>query len=230
MSPAETSDAPIRVFLIDDHITILWGLERLIETEGPRMRVIGKATSVASAIPLIIEGAPDVVVLDLDLGTENGLDAIPHLLESCRVKILVLTGVRDSAAHESAIRAGALGVIGKEAAPTELLQAIHRVHRGQLTVDQVTTERLLGTIARGSAAPPRSAEEAQIASLTARERDIVVRLREHPKQALREIAAALGITERTLRNHLTSIYDKLRVSGRLELYVFSMQHMNDRTD
>ena len=84
--------------------------------------------------------------------SENGLDTIPELLKKSAAKILVLTGVRDASAHEAAIRAGALGVVGKEIASAELLQAIERVHRGELSVDRQTTERLLATISRSPVA------------------------------------------------------------------------------
>jgi DNA-binding NarL/FixJ family response regulator len=228
VSRASRAEPPIRIFIIDDHPTILWGLERLIESEGPRMVVVGKATGSAAAMLLIEKARPDVVLLDLDLGQENGLDTIPELLKKSTAKILVLTGVRDAGAHEAAIRAGALGVVGKEIASAELLQAIERVHRGELSVDRRTTERLLETISRSQPAPGRSAEEERIASLTAREHDIVLSLMRQPQLPLKDVAASLAISERTLRNHLSSIYEKLGVSGRLELYVFSAKQMLDK--
>ena len=178
---------------------------------------------------LIEQARPDVVLLDLDLGDENGLDTIPELLRKSAAKILVLTGVRDTSAHEAAIRAGALGVVGKEIASAELLQAIERVHRGELSVDRQTTERLLATISRNPSPPGVHPEEERVASLTARERDIVLSLMRQPQVPLKEAAESLGISERTLRNHLSSIYEKLGVSGRLELYVFSSKQMLDKT-
>jgi two-component system nitrate/nitrite response regulator NarL len=225
VSPAQRAQAPIRIFIIDDHPTIIWGLERLIESEQPRMVVVGTATESAPAMQLVEQAQPDVVLLDLDLGKENGLDTIPALLKKSAAKILVLTGVRDTSAHEAAIRAGALGVVGKEIASTELLQAIERVHRGELSVDRHMTERLLATISRNQRTPARSFEEEKIASLTARERDIMLSLMRQPQLPLKDVAASLGISERTLRNHLSSIYEKLGVSGRLELYVFSSKQM-----
>ena len=219
MRRAQVGEAPIRIFIVDDHPTIVWGLERLIESGAPRMVAVGKAADTGGAMLLIEQVQPDVVLLDLDLGKENGLDAIPALLKKSAAKILVLTGVRDTAIREAAIRAGALGVVGKEIAPAELLQAIERVHRGELSVDRQMTERLLATL---SHTPPRRGyEEDKISSLTARERDIVLSLKRQPQTALKEVAGSLGISERTLRNHLSSIYEKLGVSGRLELYVFS---------
>lgn len=230
MSRVPQTEAPIRIFIIDDHPTIIWGLERLIESEQPRMGVVGKATASAPAMPLIERAQPDVVLLDLDLGHENGLDAIPELLKKSAAKILVLTGVRDTGAHEAAIRAGALGVVGKEVDPAELLQAIVRVHRGELSVDRQTTERLLAKISRNQSPPGRSIEEERIASLTARERDIVLSLVRQPQLLIKEVAELLGISEKTLRNHLSSIYEKLGVSGRLELYVFSSKQMLDKRE
>jgi DNA-binding NarL/FixJ family response regulator len=227
VSPAQRAEAPIRIFIIDDHPTIIWGLERLIESEQPRMVVVGTATESAPAMELVEQAQPDVVLLDLDLGKENGLDTIPALLKKSAAKILVLTGVRDTSAHEAAIRAGALGVVGKEIASTELLQAIERVHRGELSVDRQMTERLLATISRNQTAPARSSEEEKIASLTARERDIMLSLMRQPQLPLKDVAASLVISERTLRNHLSSIYEKLGVSGRLELYVFTSKQMLD---
>lgn len=230
MSLAQEGKAPIRVFIIDDHPTIIWGLERLIESEQPRMAVAGKASGTDSALSLLDQARPDVVILDLDLGGESGLDAIPLLLKKTAAKILILTGVRDCSAHEAAIRAGALGVVGKETAPAELLQAIERVHRGELTVDRQTTERLLATISRNAAAPERNPGQKRLESLTARERDIVLALMRQPQLPLKDIAGELTISERTLRNHLSSIYEKLGVSGRLELYVFSSKQMLDKRE
>ena len=225
MSRTQSSESPIRIFLIDDHPTILWGLERLIESEAPRMIVVGKATAVGPAMPLIPEAQPDVILLDLDLGQDSGLAAIPELGRTSPAKILVLTGVRDTTAHETAIRAGALGVVGKESAPAELLQAIERVHRGELSVDRRMTERLLATLSGTAPQLRRNPEQERLASLTPRERDIVSSLVRQPQRPLKHVAASLGISERTLRNHLSSIYEKLGVSGRLELYVFSSKHV-----
>lgn len=224
MAQAQRARAPIRIFIIDDHPTIIWGLERLIESEQPRMVLVGKATAPAPAMALIEEAQPDVVLLDLDLGKDDGLDTIPEILKKSAAKILVLTGMRDTGAHEAAIRAGALGVVGKEIASAELLQAIERVHRGELCVDRQTTERLLATLSRNPPAAGRTPEEEKIASLTAREREIVRSLMRQPQLPLKDVAASLGISERTLRNHLSSIYEKLGASGRLELYVFSSKH------
>src|SRR5213075_3130595 len=106
---------PIRVFLIDDHRSILWGLERLIESGRPAMRVVGSSTGCSEALSILDEARPDVILLDLDLGAESGLDAIPRLLAATSAKILILTGVRDESVRQEAIIAGARGVVEKAA-------------------------------------------------------------------------------------------------------------------
>jgi DNA-binding NarL/FixJ family response regulator len=209
----------IRVFIIDDHPTVVWGLERLIESGQSRMRVVGKASSVTQALSLLDDAAVDVIVLDIDLGKEDGAQAIPELIRHSGARILVLTGVRDTAVHETAIRSGALGLVGKDADPENILLAIDKVARGELSVDRIISERMLASFAH-TPASPCSPEEERMASLTAREHAIVQALMRAPERPLRDIASSLSISERTLRNHLSAVYEKLGVSGRLELYVF----------
>src|SRR6266852_5055264 len=87
---------PIRVMLVDDHRSVLWGLEKLIDGDRPRMEVVGKATSCAAAMELAERISPDVVVLDLDLGGENACEIIPVLVNGGGTRVLVWTGMRDS--------------------------------------------------------------------------------------------------------------------------------------
>jgi two-component system, NarL family, nitrate/nitrite response regulator NarL len=210
----------IRVFIIDDHPTVVWGLERLIESGQSRMRVAGKASSVKEALALLDDTPVDVIVLDIDLGGEDGAQAIPELIRLSGARILVLTGMRDRSIHEAAIRSGALGLLGKDADPADILLAIDKVARGELSVDRIISERMLASFAH-AAASPCSAEEERMASLTTREHAIVRALMRAPERPLRDIASSLSISERTLRNHLSAVYEKLGVSGRLELYVFA---------
>jgi two-component system, NarL family, nitrate/nitrite response regulator NarL len=210
----------IRVFIIDDHPTVVLGLERLIESGQSRMRVVGKASAVTEALTLFDHTPVDVIVLDIDLGKEDGAQAIPELIRCSGARILVLTGVRERSVHEAAIRSGALGVVGKDAHPAEILLAIDKVARGELSVDRIISERMLASFVH-TAASPCTAEEQRMASLTTREHAIVRALMGAPERPLRDIASGLSISERTLRNHLSAIYEKLGVSGRLELYVFA---------
>lgn len=216
--------APIRVFLIDDHRTVLWGLERLIESAKPRMEVVGSAANCADALNSLDRASPDVILLDLDLGNESGLDAIAPLIAKHKAKILVLTGVRDTAAQDKAVIAGARGVVQKEASAETILTAIAKVHEGQLWLDRAATGRIFVEFSRKGAPPPVDPEQVKIASLTDREREIVAVTVANAGTTAKTIAEKLHIAEHTLRNHLTSIYDKLGVANRLELFAYAHQH------
>jgi DNA-binding NarL/FixJ family response regulator len=216
---------PIRVFLIDDHRTILWGLEKLVESGEPEMRVVGNATSYSEALKVLVKCSPDVILLDLDLGRESGLDAIPKLLAASRAKILVLTGVRDEAVHQNAVLAGARGVVSKEARADLILSAITKVHAGEIWLDRAATGRLLVEMSRKHAGrEAANAEQRKISTLTAREREIIALTAANAGATARAISEKLHISEHTLRNHLTSIYEKLGVANRLELFAYAHQH------
>ena len=223
---AAQNSAPIRVFLIDDHRSILWGLERLIESGMPAMKVVGSATNHIEALRLLDDAAPDVILLDIDLGKENGIDAIPKLIGAAgTAKVLVLTGLRDKAVHDKAVLAGAKGVVEKEAPARTILTAIEKVHQGQLWLDRAAAGRIFVAFSRqGAAAQAPDPEQQKIASLTDREREVLAGVATNAGATARTIAATLHISEHTLRNHLTSIYDKLDVANRLELFAYAHKH------
>jgi two-component system, NarL family, nitrate/nitrite response regulator NarL len=221
---AEKSPAPIRVLLIDDHRSILWGLERLIESSKPAMEVVGTATNCTDALKLLDEAAPDLILLDIGLGDQNGVDEIPNLIARSKAKILVLTGMSDESIHDKAVLAGASGVVEKEAPAETILAAIEKVHEGQLWLDRVATGRIFLEMSRENAAQSVDPERAKIQSLTDREREIVAVSASHAGANARAIAEMLYISEHTLRNHLTSIYDKLDVANRLELFAYAHKH------
>jgi len=220
----EQSASPIRVFIIDAPRSILWGLERLIESGAPPMRVVGVAISCADALSALTAASPDVILLDLDLGKESGVDEIPKLAASTRARILVLTGVRDESIHDKAVLAGASGVVMKEASAETILTAIEKVHEGQLWLDRVATGRIFFEFSRENAAQAADPERVKIASLTEREREIVAVAASHAGANARSIADLLNISEHTLRNHLTSIYNKLELANRLELFAYAHKH------
>src|SRR5512140_2372254 len=126
------NENPIRVLLIDDHRSVLWGLEKLIDSQRPRMQVIGKHTSFVEASSFVKELSPDIVLLDMDLGTEKGIEVIPQMLAITSAKILILTGSRDGKLLDQAVVAGAKGVLGKENPAETIIRAIECVHAGQL--------------------------------------------------------------------------------------------------
>lgn len=222
-SAREAEPRPIRIMLVDDHRSLLSGLEKLIEAETPKMQVVAKATSRASALALVADERPDVVVLDLDLGGEDGAELIPRLIEAAPVRVLVLTGMRDARAHEASILRGASGVVRKEEPAETLLKAIERVHYGELWLDRSMTGRVFVELGRGRGLPLPAPEKPELMALTAREREIVEQLAAHPGVDNKKLAKKIGMGEHTLRNHLTRIYDKVGVSNRLELYLLAQR-------
>lgn len=116
--------APLGILLIDDEPAMLSGLELLIDGEAPRMSVIGKASNARTALQLAELLRPDVIVLDLDLGGDSGIDFLPKLLPWCRGHVVILTGAKDAALHERAIRTGAAIVVSKEDGASTLLHAL----------------------------------------------------------------------------------------------------------
>jgi two-component system nitrate/nitrite response regulator NarL len=229
MSPvppmAPSDDEPrIRILLLDDHRSVLWGLEKLIEGETPRMQVVGKATTSAEALKLLDEVQPDIILLDLDLGGENGSNAIQALMAKSKAKVLVLTGSRDIAVHDAAVLAGAMGVVEKGEPAETILKAIRKVHEGEIWLDRSATGRIFLELSRNKAAEAQNPEQRKIASLTPRERQIVVEIGSDAAAGSKVIAERLHISEHTLRNHIASIYEKLEVSSRLELFAYAGKH------
>ncbi len=212
---------PIDIFLVDDHRTILWGLERLIETATPCMAVVGKATSCAELFAQLTGANPDVILLDLDLNGENSLDCLHDLGQQTAARVLVLTSASDPDVHQQAIIRGARGVIHKQESADVILRAIEKVHNGEIWLDRTSIGHVVAALSRGQKSDP---EAVKIATLTPKERQIVAMILKEKGARNKVIAAKLHMSEHTLRNNLTAIYSKLEVTGRLELYLYATSH------
>lgn len=212
----------IRILLVDDHKTMLWGLERLIQAEAPALALVGSASTADEAVALCAAQRPDIVLLDLDLKGSSSLEILPALLANGVTRAVILSANRDQATLTAAVRLGARGVVGKEAATEEVLNAVRKVHAGDLWLDQSLMQALLGQIV--APAPAANPEAQRIASLTARERDVIGMIVQGKGALNKDLADRACISERTLRNHLTAIYQKLNVANRLELYVYATRH------
>lgn len=213
---------PIRVLFVDDHAIMRTGLRLLLETQ-PDMVVVGEAANGKEALAVASQVQPDIIVLDLDLGGESALDLLPMLFAVApQAPVLILTGIRDANLHQRAIRLGARGLVLKEKAAETLLQAIVKVHAGEAWLERTMMANVLDTLGHTNRSRQLDPEAAKIATLTARERDIIALLGEGLKN--RQIATRLHISETTVRHHLTVIFDKLEVIDRLELVVYAYRH------
>jgi len=220
---SQTSQNPIRVLLVDDHQSFLWGMVKLIESDSSNMKVMGTASDIAEALTILEREQPDVILLDIDLGGVNSLDSMPLLRNTTSAMVLILTGARDSETHERAVLAGARGVVQKEASAEMILKAIKRVYEGEIWLDRLTTGRIFSKLLDHSQNQV-SPEAAKIASLTSREREIVNVMVNQGHSTNKQIAIHLNMSEHTLRNHLSSIYSKLEVGNRLELVMYAVKH------
>jgi two-component system, NarL family, nitrate/nitrite response regulator NarL len=213
----------IRVLLIDDHRSVLWGLEKLIDSQRPKMHVIGKFTSFAEASSSLTNLVPDIVLLDLDLGVECGTEVIPKLNAVSSAKIVILTGSRDETLIDKAVIAGARGILGKENPAETIISAIERVHNGELWVDRERMSRVFSRLTVGKEQDVQNPDSAKFESLTPKEKVIFKEMTSRAGASGNEIAKSIHISESTLRNHLTSIYSKLEIGNRLELWDFAQR-------
>lgn len=212
----------IRMLLVDDHAIVRSGLRMLIESQSG-LTVVGDAGNPNDALTLAAAEQPDVILLDLDLGETSGLDLLPELFAVARsARVIILTSERDPEKHVQAVRQGALGVVLKEHAADVLVQAIGRVNAGEAWLDPSLTARVLGGMLGARGTQGGDPEVTKIASLTERERDVIALICEGLQN--KEIGSRLHISETTVRHHLTSIFDKLRVDNRLELVIYAYRH------
>ena len=202
------SQTAIRILLVDDHQIFLTGLRLLIEKE-PDMIVVGTASNRAEALALMQEH-PDIVLLDLDLGNESGIDFLPQLIEPEEPpRVIIVTGVPDPELHLRAVRLGALGVVLKLDPPGFLVKAIRKVHAGA-TGNFIGKGQPLFTI--------------YSPDLVSTEHEYLLAKKNSEGMRNRQIGERLFISEKTVRHYLTSVFDKLGVADRLALMIYAFQH------
>jgi two-component system, NarL family, nitrate/nitrite response regulator NarL len=210
---------PIRIMIVDDHAVVRSGLRMLIE-QDQTMTVVAMAGNRVEALRLAASERPDIIILDLILGEDDGLTFLPELCETSPTsRVVVLTGVRNPDSHRLAIRRGAMGIVLKEHAADMLLRAIQKVHEGEVWIDRSMIGSVIHEFNRPSQADP---EKAKITTLTDREREVITLVGEGLKN--RQIAERLFITETTVTHHLSSVFSKLEVSDRLELIIYAFRH------
>ena len=214
------SETAIRILLVDDHQIFLAGLRLLIEKE-PDMIVVGTASNRAEALALMQEH-PDIVLLDLDLGNESGIDFLPQLIEPEEPpRVIIVTGVPDPELHLRAVRLGALGVVLKLDPPGFLVKAIRKVHGGEMWLNRPMISTVMTELIHARAKKMDS-EALKIAELTVREREVIALVAEGMRN--KQIGERLFISEKTVRHYLTSVFDKLGVADRLALMIYAFQH------
>ena len=211
---------PIRIVIADDHPLVRDGLRKLLEGQ-PGFRVIGEAADGIEALERAKALEPDVLLLDLAMPRMNGLEVLSALAGSTsHVRTVLLTAAIEGEETVRALRLGAQGVVLKESATEQLYLCIRAVMRGEFWVGREHVGDLLQALRQleraSSSSPPPAA------TLTARERQSSAAVVEGASN--REIGEMIGISEQTVKNRLSSVFDKLGVSSRLELALYAVHH------
>jgi DNA-binding NarL/FixJ family response regulator len=207
----------IRVLLVDDHEVVRLGLRTVLEVE-PDLEVVGDADTAARAVVAANRLRPDLVLLDVVLPDGSGIEACREIRATLpAVRVLILTSFGDETAVLSAMLAGASGYLLKNAPRADLLQAIRAVAGGATLLDPAVAKVVQQHLARLSAG-----KETGRPALSDREREVIALIARGLTN--REIAESLVISEKTARNHVSNILDKLGLSRRSEAAAYAVRH------
>jgi DNA-binding NarL/FixJ family response regulator len=205
--------AAVRVVVADDHPVFRRGLGMLLASVSD-IEVVGEAATGTDVVAAAAGTAPDVVVMDLHMPGMDGIEATRRVRQACpQTAVLVLTMVEEDAAVLAAMRAGALGYLVKDADQDEIVRGIHAVVRGEVILGPPVARQLIEYL---SAAPPIP-RPPTFPELTAREHEVLGLIAQG--QSNQEIAAQLELSLKTVRNHVSSIFNKLQVADRARAIV-----------
>jgi two-component system response regulator DevR len=211
--PENSSTSSIRLLLVDDHEIVRMGLRELFN-RSQGIEVVGEAASVAGALAEATRLKPDVVLMDVRLPDGSGVEACREILAACPgTRVLFLTSYQDDEAMLSAVFAGAHGFLQKEIGGDSLVRTVKEVGSGHSMLDPAAT-RVITEWMRSLFAPdaahegdPLSPQEQRVLALVAQ------------GKTNKEIAAVLGLSDKTVKNYLSNTFQKLRVSRRSQAAV-----------
>ncbi|MFE6760967.1 response regulator transcription factor [Streptomyces sp. NBC_01423] len=221
--PDPAAAAPTRVFLVDDHEVVRRGLKDLIDDE-PGLDVVGEAATAEQAVARGPALRPDVAVLDVRLPDGDGIGVCRELRSAMPgLACLMLTSFDDEDALIDAIMAGAAGYVLKQINGSDLVSAIRTVATGQSMLDPATTARLMRSLRSPEA--PRSPEDERLSGLSERELAVLELIGEGLTN--RQIAERLYLSEKTVKNHISRLLEKLGVERRVQAAVIAA-HSHER--
>ncbi len=210
---------PISLLIVEDHEVVRLGLRTLLSRDA-QLRIVGEAGTAAEALKKATELQPDVALLDIRLSGGEGISACANIVDECpNTRVLFLTSYADEDTVLAAILAGAQGYLLKEIGSEALLRSIKIVASGQSILDPLVTRRALDWM-KGAAAP---SGEGKLKSLSQQEQAVVALVAEGKTN--KEIAVELGLSDKTVKNYLANIFQKLHITRRAQAAVFfAKQH------
>ncbi|MEZ4767397.1 MAG: response regulator transcription factor [Caldilineales bacterium] len=209
----------IRVLIVDDHAVVRQGLRSYLELKDD-IEVAGEAATGAQALAMLAASRPDVALMDLVMPEMDGVQATRRILAAWPdVKVIVLSSFTDDERIFAALEAGATGYLLKDVKPAELADAIRAARRGDPVMHPEVMRKVMR---RAVGSPAESGEEQAIASLTERELEVLRLLAQGMSN--RELAQTLGISEKTVKTHVSSILSKLDVADRTQAALLAQRH------
>jgi two-component system nitrate/nitrite response regulator NarL len=210
----------INILIADDHRMFRDGLRKLLETE-PGFHVVGEAGDGEEAVKLVQQLRPNILLLDLNMPRSTGLDALRELARlPTPVRTVILAAAIEKFEIVQAIQLGARAVVLKHSASDALFECVRNVMAGRYWVGNENVSDLVQVL--HSLLPSVDGAERKTFGLTPRERQVIDRV--VAGYTNKDIAKEFSISEQTVKHHLTNIFDKLGVSNRLELVLFSITH------
>lgn len=215
-----SSPAPIRILVVDDHEVVRLGLRTLL-AQAAHLEIVGEAGTAAGAVSETERLKPDVVLLDIRLPDASGFDACRQIQRlPGDIRVLILTSVATDETVFEAIAAGADGYLLKEIDSTGLLAAIEKVASGQSILDPAVTGRVISKMRQGAEPEARS----RMSLLSAQERRVLALVAEGKTN--KEIAVDMGLSDKTVKNYLSNLLDKLHMSRRSQAAAFFVQQQH----
>ncbi|HEV7469601.1 MAG TPA: response regulator transcription factor [Pseudonocardia sp.] len=203
----------IRVIVADDHAVVRHGLRQLLET-APDIEVVAVAADGEEAVALVGEHLPDVVLMDLAMPVMNGIEATRRIVSGHPdVRVVILTSFGDEARILEALDAGARGYLLKHLEPDALIDAVRAVDAGEAPLDPRAGRVLLD----------RQRARSAVTDLSQREREVLTLVTEG--LANKQVARRLGISERTVKAHLTNVFQRIKVTDRVQAAIWAREHL-----